>query len=610
MNRNVYRMISIAAAVLLAAGMCHAQWGQAVLEGVCIGTTNDNLSTNSLALDNQGKLHLVYDQVIGTDHNLYYRSKSQGGSWSAPIPLGDQTQIQSEPYLIVQKNTGIPYLVFVQGGMLKLGVGGGAWTYHDLPLSGGATLVGHPAVVVDVNGIAHVTVIVQFGTAYKIGYGLWDTQSFHFQIIPQSDPGPYGGGAAPDIAALSTGVVAVSYRAGDYGTYRIDVAQNYQLGGDFWDVQPIQPAGYNNFTSSIQATANDNLYLACDGNEGWGFPGHVFFCTKPAGQPNWSYPLDITGSLGGMNCRLAMQANGTPHVVWERTSGNIYTGEIIYATNATGSWVSQLLQGGDKYQPSLAVDASGNGSLVFEQYVASQNNDVFYYGYVAPVAPPSSVEIILTPIDPPMMIGPFGGMFGYNIAVTNNTATPQSFQIWTKARLPHGNLYGPLAGPIQINSQPPGTTYSRLRNQIVPANAPGGTYLYIGYAGNYPGMIADSSWFQFTKNNFGDQRLGDGDWLNSGEALRDQPAEFDLCQVSPNPFNPTTVASFELRVASHVRLNVYDTAGRLVATLLNGRREPGAHQETFNGSGLAAGMYLYRLETAEGVVGGKMVLVK
>jgi hypothetical protein len=603
MMRHIYLSMAL---VLVLAGLAAAQWAQAVLEPVLTSANNENLGVNALALDGLGRLHLVYDLQTGTDHNLYYKSKPQGGTWSAGVPLGDQSLAQGDPYLTVQKNTGVPYLVFVQGGDLVLGVGGAIWQYYTLPLSGGAISARFPAVAVDANALVHVAMIVSYEGAYKIGYGFWDGQSFHYQTIFVSQPGPYGLGAAPDITVLSNGAVAISYRAGDYSTYRIEVAQNSQIGGDVWEMQSLQPAGFNNYTSSLRSTSNDNLYLAFDGDQGWGFPGHVFYCTKPHGMANWSAPFDVSGNLGGKDPHLAMQENGTAYLVWQRTSGNIYTGDIIFASNISGNWVSQILQSGDRYNPSLAVDAAGNGSLAFERYTTQ--NDIYYYGYVTPVSPPQHVEITLTPINPPVLIGPSGGTFSYNISIANVTPTPQNFQIWVKLRLPHGGLYGPVTGPVSISNMPSGTTFSRMRNQLVPANAPSGNYACIGYAGSYPGIVADSSWFPFTKNTVRAEATSEENWESSfvGHKAETQ----NRLTISPNPFNPTTVVSFKLPVGSHVRLNVFDTAGRLVSMLVDGWREAGDYEVKFDGSKLPGGVYLYWLEAGGEILSGKMVLVK
>ncbi|HEX7344368.1 MAG TPA: SBBP repeat-containing protein [bacterium] len=88
------------------------------------------------------------------------------------------------------------------------------------------------------------------------------------------------------------------------------------------------------------------------------------------------------------------------------------------------------------------------------------------------------------------------------------------------------------------------------------------------------------------------------------------PKEFVLYPPSPNPFNPSTALSFELRAASPVSLKVYDTAGRLVATLVDGWREAGIHETVFDGSKLPSGIYLARLTAGDFSAGQKLVLMK
>jgi hypothetical protein len=83
-----------------------------------------------------------------------------------------------------------------------------------------------------------------------------------------------------------------------------------------------------------------------------------------------------------------------------------------------------------------------------------------------------------------------------------------------------------------------------------------------------------------------------------------------LAKNYPNPFNPETVIRFDLRTQAEVRLAVFDVNGRLVRTLVNGNLDAGAHQETFDGTGLAAGVYIYRLTVGNLSTSGKMLLVK
>ncbi len=94
-----------------------------------------------------------------------------------------------------------------------------------------------------------------------------------------------------------------------------------------------------------------------------------------------------------------------------------------------------------------------------------------------------------------------------------------------------------------------------------------------------------------------------------GEEL---PKEITLEQNYPNPFNPTTVIEFALPASEVITLRVFDSMGRTVTTLLNQKpHTAGTHTVQFDASGLASGVYLYRLEAESSVLMTRtMLLVK
>jgi parallel beta-helix repeat protein len=88
------------------------------------------------------------------------------------------------------------------------------------------------------------------------------------------------------------------------------------------------------------------------------------------------------------------------------------------------------------------------------------------------------------------------------------------------------------------------------------------------------------------------------------------PDEFCLQSPYPNPFNPVTTFRIELPASSWVTLEIFDVGGRSLSFVVDGWRSAGYHEVTFDGSGWASGVYVYRLEAGDYSATGKMVLMK
>ncbi len=90
----------------------------------------------------------------------------------------------------------------------------------------------------------------------------------------------------------------------------------------------------------------------------------------------------------------------------------------------------------------------------------------------------------------------------------------------------------------------------------------------------------------------------------------ESPLEFRLLQNYPNPFNPSTSIKFTLPQSSKVSLIVYDELGSKVTELVNNRLEAGSYDFSFDGTGLASGVYFYRLTAGQNNIVKKMLLIK
>jgi parallel beta-helix repeat protein/predicted outer membrane repeat protein len=226
------------------------------------------------------------------------------------------------------------------------------------------------------------------------------------------------------------------------------------------------------------------------------------------------------------------------------------------------------------------------------------------------------VSITMTPINPPITIPASGGSFDYFAQLDNISVSPVTFEVWVMVQLPAGQWYGPVLGPVNL-TLPGETSLGRRRIQSIPANAPPGSYLYEGRIGSYPGDVWDTGSFTFEKLTEG-EGAPVPEWSNSGEELAlwsnetesSPPVNYGLMGTYPNPFNGSTVITFQLPVDTRISLEVFDVSGRQVAELVNGWRVAGAHRVTLDGSDLSTGVYVVSMRTGSRCSYSKILLLK
>ncbi|TKJ37243.1 hypothetical protein CEE37_14110 [candidate division LCP-89 bacterium B3_LCP] len=303
-------------------------------------------------------------------------------------------------------------------------------------------------------------------------------------------------------------------------------------------------------------------------------------------------------------------------VGWAQTGDPGYITHAFVWEDGVMTDLNTLIPSGSGWTLKSASDINNAGQIVC--WGEAPNGQ--YHGCL--LTPNPCMMITLTPYMPPIVLPAVGGNFDFYIEVSNPGTTGSQADAWCDVTLPNGTQFGPTLGPVNLFLSP-GFTIGRDRVQAVPGAAPTGIYVYHGYVGTYPTYVCNQDSFTFEKmGTDGDNEWVD-QWLNSGEPFEEflvripdvTPERFSLLQAHPNPFNPLTAISYQLPDANLVNLSVYDISGCLVAELVNGWRDAGVHEVTFDGSGLASGIYLYHLETSgsgttptTGI--GKMVLMK
>jgi flagellar hook assembly protein FlgD len=66
-------------------------------------------------------------------------------------------------------------------------------------------------------------------------------------------------------------------------------------------------------------------------------------------------------------------------------------------------------------------------------------------------------------------------------------------------------------------------------------------------------------------------------------------------QNYPNPFNPSTTVRYAVSTTSHVKVQIYNVLGQVVAELVNGEQSAGWYQIKWNAK-VASGVYFYRFD--------------
>jgi flagellar hook assembly protein FlgD len=83
----------------------------------------------------------------------------------------------------------------------------------------------------------------------------------------------------------------------------------------------------------------------------------------------------------------------------------------------------------------------------------------------------------------------------------------------------------------------------------------------------------------------------------------------------PNPFNPVTNIVYSLPEASTLKLNIYNSAGQRVRSLVNEFSPAGVHSVSWNGTNdqdvrVSSGVYFLIIELPSAIYKRKLVLLK
>ncbi len=194
-----------------------------------------------------------------------------------------------------------------------------------------------------------------------------------------------------------------------------------------------------------------------------------------------------------------------------------------------------------------------------------------------------------------------------------------------------------IAGPYQVNDNDPATVgvVTKILPGLDPPEITGGDFwVVINYLEPTPGApgvgmdftppidgrtfsyLTSTGWTSFATGDLMITAYVSDQPVNvEGENDNALPLTFELKQNYPNPFNPSTVISYQIPQNEMVNLEIYNTLGEKVRTLVNEIQNPSNYNISWDGKNssgnqLSSGVYLYRLKAGNNVQVMKMVLLR
>ncbi|RME29506.1 MAG: T9SS C-terminal target domain-containing protein, partial [Candidatus Zixiibacteriota bacterium] len=179
---------------------------------------------------------------------------------------------------------------------------------------------------------------------------------------------------------------------------------------------------------------------------------------------------------------------------------------------------------------------------------------------------------------------------------------------------PEAATYTVDNGVISVDGPTMGAAYVVVRGEVEPRLLAENMDIKYGFDGTNTNILV----YSFSTEGFtGDFLEVDGEVLNIELAAYDGapinatnvPANYELFQNAPNPFNPTTTISFALPQAGDYTLTIYNITGQIVDEF-SGTADAGTVEVEWDASKLASGVYFYRLTSGNFTATKKAVLLK
>jgi hypothetical protein len=343
-----------------------AQWTGATIDSLTHNSDRDEVHHQCMDIDQSNMIHLIYSRdVVGQGNQILYRRRDVNSNWLPEVPI---TGINAfDPVIVSSITPGEAWVAYdaidtADKEINYCSNAGGNWNCTQL--TNNAIDDFTPTIDVDSSGHLHIAWVSEVTSGnFKINYATDINGTMVSQTIALSQLGQFGSGAYPEIAVEKNGIAHIIYRGNNGNGYRIHHVFNDVPGGSNWTLDYITTPNDEDLSCSIQVDDNGTTHVLVSGDDCFGCPTRTYYQKKLITDTAFQGAIDVAPGFGVSVGDLYVDYAGIVHAVMNEISGNIYTGNVIYANS--DDWNGyMLLNTADTYEANLVVDNEGHAMLV------------------------------------------------------------------------------------------------------------------------------------------------------------------------------------------------------------------------------------------------------
>jgi len=371
---------------ILYASNISAQWITGKIDTITHNKSiNYAVSPNSIAIDNQNTIHVVWQkreiESVPESWRVYYSRKIVNGNWSSPVPISDTLQKSVYPSIVVANKLRKLFVTYVKSlnnfvSRIAVAVADEKLKWQSINLTNDSVQNTWPSIAIDKNENIHVAWL-GFDSLFlnKIKYsnnknGVWKTLTLNDSFVGDNYY------AVPSLSISPLGKVNILYLSIVGGQPRNVYAENENLGTE-WNFE-LLPASING-SGILKISKKGKLNYIFNYSKDFQFPVHVYYTSKESKLSEWTSP-ELIPEFDGVCTSVELDDDDFMHLSLDSLELAFKTGKVYYATNRSGFWRSSPVSNkGLTYFSSFKLDIKGFGHVISSNQLTFNSSELVHF---------------------------------------------------------------------------------------------------------------------------------------------------------------------------------------------------------------------------------------